>query len=794
MVGKTVTHYKILEKLGEGGMGVVYKAQDLTLNRPVALKFLPRHLTTDEAEQARLLQEAQAASALNHPNICIIYGLSKEDDQQFIEMELVEGVTLQKKIEGGKLTLKEALAYAFQIGEALQEAHSKGIVHRDVKAENIMVTARNQIKVMDFGLAKLKGSLKLTRTSSTVGTAAYMAPEQIQGGEVDARSDIFSFGIVLFEMLTGHLPFRGEHDAAMMYSIMNEQPQLLRQYRDDCPADLDRIIFRALEKDPEDRYQHIDDMVSELRRLQKHTTRIIRTQAEQVEGNVPAAVKEPPGPATAAKGGSPGRRLRIVLIAGAVLLIVVPALFFLLEKPTETITSIAVLPFVNVSGDPNVEYLSDGFTEGLINTLSKLPGIKMMSSRSVFKFKGKDTDPQKAAQELHVGAVLTGRILQRGDELSISAELIDAQDNSHIWGNQYDRKGSDLIAVQAAISRGISDELRVSMTGDQQKRFAALPTQNIEAYQLFLKGRFSLNRRQEEGFDKALGYFQSAVAADPSFALAYAGLAQTYVLKGAYFLIPIEKAMDSTRTNARKALELDETIGEAHTALASLGEWMRDWDSAEKEYRRAIELSPNFATGHQWYGEFLAAMGREEEGLAEIRKAQELDPLSPVVYVSEGGTLLYLRRYADVIRQAGKSLEIEPNFPRAFSLRSTAHLFMGARAEAVHDAERAVVLSDSSVEYLGLLGFTYGMVGRKADAERMLVRVQQLSKRQFISPGIYVMIYTGLGDKDRAFQWLDRALELRDPVVEFLRGDPSFDSLRGDQRFKDLIKKVGLPP
>jgi TolB-like protein/Flp pilus assembly protein TadD/predicted Ser/Thr protein kinase len=793
MMGKVISHYKILEKLGEGGMGVVYKAQDLTLNRVAALKFLPHHLTTNEAEQARFLQEAQAASALNHPNVCIIYGLAKEDDQQFIAMEYVEGTTLRRRIAGGGLPLKDALAYALQIGEALQEAHAKGIVHRDVKAENIMVTARNQIKVMDFGIAKLKGSMKLTRTSSTVGTLAYMAPEQIQGGEVDARSDIFSFGIVVFEMLTGHVPFRGEHDAAMMYSILNEQPQSLRQHRDDCPPDLDRIILRALEKDPEDRYQHIDDMLSELRRLQKQTTRVIRPPDEQERGNVPAAVRLATGPVAIERPRSPRRRLRVMLIAGAAVLIVVIGLFLLIQTPKETITSMAVLPFVNVSGDANVEYLSDGFTEGLINTLSKLPGIRMMSSRSVFKFKGKDTDPQKAAQELHVGAVLTGRILQHGDELSISAELINAQDNSHIWGNQYDRKASDLIAVQATISREISDQLKVAMTGDQQKRFAALPTQNVEAYQLFLKGRFSLNKRSEEGFEKAIGYFQSAVALDPSFALAYAGLAQTYVLKGSYFLLPTEKAIDSVRGSARKALELDESIGEAHAALASVGEWRWDWNSAAKEYQRSIELSPNFATGHQWYGEFLSAMGRGEEGLAEIQKAQELDPLSPVVYVSQGIALISLRRYDEAIQQVRKSLEIDPNFPRAVSLLASAHLLKGAQAEAIQEAERAVVLSDSSVEYLGLLGFTYGMAGRRAEAGKILDRVQQLSKRQFVSPALYVFIYIGLGDKNQAFQWLNRALESRDPIIEALKVDPSFDPLRGDQRFTDLIKKVGLP-
>jgi TolB-like protein/tetratricopeptide (TPR) repeat protein len=793
VIGSIVGQYRILEKVGEGGMGVVYKAEDTTLKRIVALKFLPHHLTSNEAEQARFIQEAQAASALNHPNVCVIYGMGNEGGQQYIAMEFVEGTTLHAKNTGAPLALKDALGYAIQIGEALQEAHSSGIVHRDVKSENIMITAKNQVKVMDFGLAKLKGSLKLTRSSSTVGTLAYMAPEQIQGGEVDARSDIFSFGIVLFEMVTGHLPFRGEHDAAIMYSILNEEPLSLHQYRDDCPADLDRIIVRSLEKDPEDRYQHIDDMVSELRRLQKQSSRVIHPPEVQARETVPAEVR----PATGTITGTPlrpsPRRLRVILIAAAGVVILAGALFLFFRESKESITSMAVLPFVNTSGDANVEYLSDGFTEGLINSLSKLPGIKMMSSRSVFKFKGKDVDPQKAAQELHIDAVLTGRILKRGDELSISAELINAQDNSHIWGNQYNRKASDLIVVQAAISREISTQLKVAMTRDEEKRFTSLPTQNVEAYQLFLKGRFSLNKRSAEGFDRAITYFRSAIDLDPSFALAYAGLAQTYVLQGSYFLIPQDKAFEYTRIAAQKALELDGTIGEAHSALASMAEGKRDWATAEKEYQQCIELSPNFATGHQWYGEFLGAMGRAEEGLAEMRKAEELDPLSPVVYLSQGGAYLQLRRHDEAIQQAKKSLEIDPHFARGFELLAIARMLSGAYSEAIQDAERAVVVSDSSVEYLAWLGAAYAMAGRKPEAENILNRVQQVSKQQFVSPTIYGVLYSALGEKDQAFLWLNRAFDSHDPALEYLKVDPTFDPLRGDPRFTELVKKMGFP-
>ncbi len=792
MIGSTILQYTILEEIGRGGMGVVYKARDTKLDRIVGLKFLPLHLTEHETERARFLQEARAASALNHPNVCVIHDIEEADGQQFIVMEFVDGQTLRQRIASapGGLPVDQAITFAIQAGEALQEAHRKGIVHRDVKAENIMVTASGQIKVMDFGLAKLKGSMKLTRTSSTVGTLAYMAPEQIQGSDVDARSDIFSLGIVLFETLTGQTPFRGEHEAAMMYSILNEEPQSLEQYRKDCPPDLDRIVRRALEKDPEDRYQHADDLVSELRRMKKQTTRVVR----------PAAVPAPQGPSggvlptsARAQAAGPWWRSRVFQIPVA-LLVVIGCAYFLLRGPsTESIRSMAVLPFTNVSGDATTEYLSDGLTEGLINTLSRLPGIKMMSSRSVFRYKGQDVDPQVAARELHVGAVLTGRVLQQGDNLSISVELINAQDNSHLWGEQYVRRSSDLLAVQSAISREISSQLRIAMTGDQERQLEAPPTQNAGAYQLFLKGRFALNQRTAQGFDNAIAFFRQAIGLDPSFARAYAGLAETYVLKGSYFLLPVEKATDSVRTAARKALDLDATIGEAHTVLASSSEWTWDWPAAENEYRRSIELSPNFATAHQWYGEFLCAMGRFEEGLKEIRKAQELDPLSPIVYVSYANTLMFLRRYDEALQQIDKALELNPRFPRAISLMSIVYFLEGKIPDAIREGERAVVESDSSFEYLAWMGYVYGRTGRRQEAERLLADLRRRSAGRFASPSHFALIYGGLGDADRAFTWLNRAVEVHDTALEYMKVDPSFDMLRGDPRFAELIKKVGLP-
>jgi serine/threonine protein kinase len=435
MIGTTISHYEILDKLGEGGMGVVYKAHDTKLDRLVAMKFLPHHLTLNEAEQARFLQEARAASALNHPNVCTIYDIKEENNQQFIVMEFVDGTTMKQKVPIRKL--QDALTFAVQIGEALREAHGKGIVHRDIKCENIMVNSKNHVKVMDFGLAKLKGSLKQTKTSSTAGTLAYMAPEQIQGGEVDARSDIFSFGVVLFEMITGHMPFRGEHEAAMMYSILNEEPETVLMGRPDSPPDIDRIIHRALEKDPEDRYQHIDDAVSELRKVQKQTTRVTHPSGATSPETTPTG-------RVSAGAGSPlhakSRTRRLAALATFLVLLAAGAIGYVtLFVKHQSIDSIAVLPFENAGAEPNSEYLGDGIAESLINTLSRLSNLSVMSSSAVSHFKGKDIDPQKAGKDLGVKAVLRGRVTQRGDNLQISAELVDVSNNTHIWGQQYTR-------------------------------------------------------------------------------------------------------------------------------------------------------------------------------------------------------------------------------------------------------------------------------------------------------------------------------------------------------------------
>ncbi len=782
MIGQSISHYKILEKLGEGGMGVVYKAEDTKLRRIVALKFLPHHLDVNNTEQARFLQEAQAAATINHPHVCTVYDILEEGGQQFIVMEYIDGTTLKAHMPAKNV--QEALAYAVQIGDALKEAHAKGIVHRDIKPENIMVNAKNQIKVMDFGLAKLRGSLKLTRTSSTVGTLSYMAPEQLQGGEVDSRSDIFSFGVVLYELLAGRMPFHGEHEAAIMYSIVNEEPAPLQSLRPEFSPELDRIVRRALEKDIEDRYQHIDDMVSELRRLQKQTTRVVRPQeavAEKAEKPVALAHSRP---------------LMKIVLAGvaAVALVAVGLWYFLAGKTDQTITSMAVLPFVNIGGDPSKEYLSDGFTEGLINSLSRLPRMKMMSGNSVFRYKGKNIDPRQAGKELQVAAVLLGKIAQNNDALTISVELVNTQDDSHIWGEQYERTLADLVTLQGTITRDISNQLNIALTGEQQSQLTQQMTGSSEAYQLYLKGRYYWYKRTSEGFSKAVQYFNQAIEKDPSFARAYAGLADAYAIMGAYSFISPKESRDKAMAAARRALEIDDRLAEAHTTMAVLYEnydW--DWAKCEQEYRRAIELDPNYATAHQWYGEFFASAGKFDQAYAEIKKSIELDPLAPIHYASTYTVLVPLRRYDEAIQQQRKALEIDPNFPRAHACLAWIYYAAGKFEDAAAEARLAVANSDSGVEYLSELALIYGRLGKRADALSILALLEKKAQSIYVDPSLFAAIHIGLGDNDKAFRLLGQAVDERSTYMEYLKIDPSLNGLRDDPRFTQLLKRVGLP-
>jgi len=786
MIGQTISHYKIIEKLGQGGMGIVYKAEDTRLKRIVALKFLPQHLTSTEAEQARFQQEAQAAATLNHSNICTIHAIEEYENGQFIAMEFVDGVTLRQKLP--IKNLNDTVSYAIQIGEALQEAHGKGIVHRDVKAENIMVNSKNQIKVMDFGLAKLKGSLKLTKTSSTVGTLAYMAPEQIQGGEVDSRSDIFSFGVLLFEMLTGKFPFRGEHDAAMMYSIVNEEADSLLKHRGDFSPELERIIERALEKDPADRYQHVDDLVSELRRMQKQTSRVSRAA---LSGAYPRM--DPPAVAAEPVVVEKPRRKNMFIAAGVGVLILIGILSYLMFKPSPTFDSLAVLPFVNANADQVTEYLSDGMTESIINSLTRIPQLRVVPRSTVFRFKGKDIDPQEVGKNLNVSAVLTGRIVQRGDELNVQLDLIDVRTQAQVWGEQYHRKIDEVITLQQEIVAEVSQRLQLALSGETKEKLAKRVTENAEAYKLYLQGRYFWQKRREAELRKAIDYFNQAIALDPGFALAYAGLADCYVVMEQYAGQPWREIAPLATHAAEKALELDRSLGEAHTTLAfiKMEEW--DWSGAEREFRTAIEMNPNYPTVYHWYGLLLSRQGRFVESFELIQKAEKLDPLSPVILLN---VALAYDRFKDDMQTATqyfkKTLDLDASFAPAYYRMGMMQIRRGMLKESLANIEKGVELSSRSSENLSSLGYCLAILGRKQEARKVLNELEDLYAQHKTSAYNIARVHAGLKDKEKVFEWLQRDYEDHSGWMAWLGYDFEWDEYRGDSRFTDLMKKIGL--
>jgi len=795
MIGQTISHYKIIEKLGEGGMGVVYKAEDLKLKRSVAIKFLPKRLSVHGEERERFTLEAQSASALNHPNICTVYEIDEANDETFIVMEYLDGNTLREWIrkksgetEGyRKLGRKESLDIATQVAEGLEKAHEKGIIHRDIKSENIMVTADGRAKIMDFGLAKLRGVSKLTKTGSTVGTLAYMSPEQVEGIETDYRTDIFSFGVVLYEILSGQLPFRAEHETAMMYEIINVAPKPLSEGRQGGDEDLNRIVLKCLEKDREVRYQSMKDVAVDLKRYRRDSEGkpIERRELRPSEGAGAVAASETSG----------GPRTRWLKIASAAIVLGLMALAGLYFFPVRgiAIESIAVLPFVNANPDSGAEYLSDGITEGIINSLSRLPGLTVMSRNSVFRYKGSDVDVQEVAKKLNVAAILLGRITRHGDNLTVSAELINARNNSHLWGEQYDRQLSNVFTLQEDISKGISEQLRIKLTGEDEKRLTRRYTENSEAYQLYLKGRFYWNKRTGDALKKGLEYFELAADKDPGYALAYAGMADCYDLLSPFAVLSPKEAYPKAEAAAKKALDIDERLAEAHTSLGlALHNYEWNYPGSEKEFKRAIELNPAYPTAHHWYGNGpLTVLGRFDEAITEMKKAQELDPLSLIINADLGATYLYARKYDLAVEQLQKTIEMDKSFYYAIAVLGLAHVFKGDVPKGIEMLMRARALDNDPAVTAGL-GFAYAVSGRKDEARGTLGELEGASKLRYVNPYFVAAVYGGLGAKDQAFDYLQKAYEDRTDALTVLAVDPFMDSLRADPRFADFLKKVRL--
>jgi eukaryotic-like serine/threonine-protein kinase len=798
MIGQTISHYRIVEKLGEGGMGVVYKAEDTKLKRIVAVKFLPRRLSVHGEERERFIQEAQAASALNHPNICIIHEIDEAEDESFIVMEYLDGVTLgewiRKKAEqsGGyrKLGIKETIDLAVQIAEGLEKAHEKGIIHRDVKSENIMVTGDGRAKIMDFGLAKLKGVSKLTKAGSTVGTVAYMSPEQVEGIETDHRTDIFSFGVVFYEMLSGHVPFRAAHETAMMYEIINVEPQSLIDQHKGIEPELNRVVMKCLEKDREERYQSMREVAVDLKRYRRDS------EGRRIERI--SDVREAPPTSVLTGSGEPPQRsktkwLRIGVASLGAILLVSLGIYLFIPRAT-SIDSIAVLPFENVGADPNTEYVTDGITESLINTLSQLSNLTVMSSSSVFRYKGKDVDPQKAGKELGVRAVLRGRVTQRGDNLQISAELVDVSNNSHIWGGQYNKTLSDILDVQEEISKDISRQLSLKLVGDDEKKLAKRSTEDTEAYQFYLKGRFHWNKRKAEDLQKAVGYFNQAIEKDPQYALAYAGLASAYAILPEYSSLPAGEFIPKAEAASKKALELDATLAEPHAVLGLIKfEYQWDWEGAEKELKRAMELDPNYPTAYHWYSNSLEEQGRLEEALAWIRRAQDLDPLSTVISSNAGEVLSFMQRHEDAIEQLNKTLELDPTFPAALVVLGDLYAQQNKYDDAIGALQRVRQILGADNPYgAGDLGYVYAKAGKRNEAIDILNHLLEFSRKGSALSVQIAYVYAGLGDKEQAFAWLEKGYHERNAQLGYLKIDPIWNSLRSDSRYTALLKRMGL--
>jgi TolB-like protein len=774
VIGKTISHYRILEKLGEGGMGVVYKAEDTRLRRFVALKFLPPHVSDDEATQ-RFVNEAHAVSALDHPNICSIYEIDQTSEgQMFIVMPCYEGASLEAMVRRGPLPLEEAIDIASQTAKGLAKAHERGVVHRDVKPGNILVTGDGLAKIVDFGLAKLARQTRLTRAGTTLGTVTYMSPEQARGEETDERSDIWSLGVVLYEMATGRPPFEGEHEQAIIYSILNQTPEPVGRALPGAPKGLERILAKALAKNPHERYQRMAEMAADLDILKEK----LREEAK----------------AQTATGGA--RRLRLwvglaAVIVVAVLGVILGRAHFI--KPHEgPITSLAVLPFQNMSTDPEQEYFSDGMTEAIIKELSQIKALRVISRTSVMRYKKTEKGVPEIANELGVDAVVEGSVLRAGGDVRITAQLIAAHPEKHLWADDFTRGLENVFVLQSEVAQAIAREIRVAVTPEEQERLARTRAVNPEAHEAYLKGNYFWGKSTPADWYRSMQYFQQAIDKDSTYALAYAGMAKAYDNIASAGLEAPRETWPKVEAYTEKALALDPSLAEGVLVMADV-KLCWDWDmkGAEEYYKRAIELDPNLALAHFWYGYYLVSQGTFDEGIAEMKQALRLDPLEPIMMCQIGLGHGLAGQYDSALAYVERAAEIDSNCALLYWIGPNIYLMQGKFSEAIAEAKKGAVKGiTSSMQTLAVL---YALSGQSEKARESLAKFFDHIGDGYYPPLWISEVYCALGDREKALEYVEKGYEERDAsLVMPALWPPWCDFIKSDPRYLAVMRKVGV--